>query len=86
MYKPESWYKLQGGRILVQITPLQYFAPKWGMGVFSGVGLHSEFDGTSKYNIDIIATAYRPENAETNLQVTVIFILEIVENDTPYRP
>ena len=29
-YKPESWYKLWGGRIVVQITPLQDFGDEIG--------------------------------------------------------
>ena len=32
MYKMESWYKLRGGRILVQITPLQDFGAEIGGG------------------------------------------------------
>ena len=48
MYKTEPWYKLWGGHILTQSTPLQ--ALKWkgrggGMGVYSGVGLYSEYCG-----------------------------------------
>ena len=43
--KLDSWYKLWGGHIIVQITPLQYFGAEKG-GVYSGVGLHSEFYST----------------------------------------
>ena len=32
MYKTESWYKLRGGRILVQITPFQDFGTEMGVG------------------------------------------------------
>ena len=42
MYKMESRYKLWGGRILVQITPLQDF------GAEMEVGLSSEYYGTCK--------------------------------------
>ena len=48
MYKSESWYKLWGGCILVQIIPLQDFGAEMeGVGVYSGVGLYSEFYGTA---------------------------------------
>ena len=39
MYKPESWYKLRGGRILVQITPLQDFGTERGGGGTFTTGL-----------------------------------------------
>ena len=32
MYKLESWYKLRGGRVLVQIIPLQDFGVEMGGG------------------------------------------------------
>ena len=35
MYKPESWCKLRGGCILVQITPLQDFDAGMGGGAFT---------------------------------------------------
>ena len=40
-----SWYKLLGGCILVQITPLQDFGAEMGVGVYSEVGLYSEYYG-----------------------------------------
>ena len=35
MYKAESWYKLRGGRILVQIAPLQDFGTEVGGWAFT---------------------------------------------------
>ena len=32
MYRTESWYKLRGGRILVQVAPLQDFGAEMGRG------------------------------------------------------
>ena len=55
-YKPLStlkWYKLWGwAYTLFQITPLQEFGAEKQVGVYSRVGLYSEFYGTCTYNDD----------------------------------
>ena len=67
MYKPESWYKLRDGCILVQITPLQDFGAEMegGGGFYSRAGLYFECYGTSEVHVVMVMSLVLVQIAST---------------------